>query len=109
MTKLQPFVITIVFITERKPKNAQLSVLATWVDPEWLLQFQKQVIIKNPVQNDQLMALLYNYRFNYWKEAQKYPVFCSGHEGGSKMAFLILNTSYNKYSAKNWPSYDPFL
>ena len=52
MTKLRPFFVTVVFITERKPKNAQFYVLVAWVDPEWLFQFQKNVIIKNPVRND---------------------------------------------------------
>ena len=41
MTKLWPFFITVFFITERKPRNAQFFVLDTWVDPEWLFQFQK--------------------------------------------------------------------
>ena len=41
MTKLWPFFITDVFITERKPINAQFSVLVMWVDPKWLFQFQK--------------------------------------------------------------------
>ena len=57
MTKLRPFFITVVFITERKPRNAQFFVLVTLVDPERLFQFQKQVIIKKPVKNDQVTTL----------------------------------------------------
>ena len=48
MTKLWHFFIDVVFITKRKPRNAQFSVLVMWVDPEWRFQFQKQVIIKKP-------------------------------------------------------------
>ena len=89
MTKLRTFFITIIFITERNSKNAQFYVLATRVDPEWLFQFQKQVIIKQPVKNDRVTALLYNFHFYYRKEAQKYPVFCFGCVSGSRMVFPI--------------------
>ena len=70
------------------------------MDPEWLFQFQKQVIIKKPVKNDQVTTLLYNCRFYYRKEAQKYLVFCSGRDGGFRMAFPIQKTRYNKNSGK---------
>ena len=61
MTKLRPFFITVVFITERKHRNAQFFVLVTLVDPEWLFQFQKQVPIL--VKTDNVTALFYNSRF----------------------------------------------
>ena len=96
MTKLCPFFITAIFITERKPRNAQFFVLVTSVDPEWLFQFQKQLIIKWPVKNDQVTTIVYNYRFYGQKEAQKCPVFCSGHINGSRMAAPIPKTGYNK-------------
>ena len=109
MTKLRPFCITSTFITERKPINTQFSVMVAGAEPEWRFQFQKQVIIKTPVKNDQVMALLYNCCFCYWKEAHKYPVLCSEHMGGSGMSFPIPKIGYNKNSSKNWSSYDPFL
>ena len=56
---------------------------------------------KKPVKNDQVMALLYNCRFYYRKEAQKCPIFYFGHVGGSKMAVLIPKTGYNKKPVKS--------
>ena len=68
MTNLQPFFITVVFITKRKPKNTKFYVLVTQMDSEWRFQFQKQVIIKIPVKNDQVTNLLYNSHFFYQKK-----------------------------------------
>ena len=51
----------------------------------------------------------YNSCFYYRKEAQKWPVLCSSHVGGSKMVVPIPNIGYNKNSGKKWPSYDPFF
>ena len=95
MTKLRPFFITVIFITERKSRNAQFSVMVMGVDPEWLFQFQKHVIITKLVKIYQVTALLYNCCFYYRNEAQKYPVFYSGRVGGSTMPFQIPKTGYN--------------
>ena len=46
------------------------------------------------------MTLLYNCRFYYRKEAQKYYVFCSGHMGGYRMEFQIPKIGYNKKKGK---------
>ena len=46
----------------------------------------------------------------FWNKCtQKSSIFCSGREGGSRMAVPISKTGYNKKSGKKWPSYDPFL
>ena len=63
MTKLWPFFITVIFITERKPRNAQFSVPITWVDLECHFQFQKHVIVNIPVKTDQVTTLFNNCRF----------------------------------------------
>ena len=68
MTKLRPFCITVVFINERKPRNAQFYVLVTWVDPEWLFQFQKTGYNKKPVKTDQVTELFYKCHFYNWKK-----------------------------------------
>ena len=100
MTKLRPFFITVIFITERKPRNAQFSVLVVLVDPKWIFQFQKQVIIKNQVRNDQVTFLLYNYHFYYRNEAQQYPIFYSGCVSGSRMVVPIPKPGNNRKRVK---------
>ena len=63
MTKLRPFCIIVIFITERNPINTQFSVLVVRLDPEWCFQFQTQAIIKIMVKNDKVRALFYNFCF----------------------------------------------
>ena len=55
---------------------------------------------KKPVKNGQVTSLLYKCHFYYRKEAHKFPVFCSGHEGGSRMPVPIQKKGYNKKLGK---------
>ena len=64
---------------------------------------------KSGKKNDQVMALFYNCRFYYRKEAHKFPVFRYGHVGVNRMTIPILKIGYNKNNDTKWPSYGPFV
>ena len=79
MTKLRPFFITVIFVTERNPINTKFFVLVACLDPEWNLQFQKPVIIKIMVKNNQVTTL-YRKKERKPKNAQKYQVTALLHK-----------------------------